>query len=159
MLIFVTTPQTLSPKLFTLISAAAQVRASPSSPPQPRIAPRTPTSHPPTPFAKHPPPPPHQIAMPPKGASTAKVPMRLPPLPKLRVRRPNQTDANPCLAIMTSVLTCWASSGYNVAGCQALETQLRTCMDAPKAAAQKKNTINYHLSRMYPKIVGPRKKK
>lgn len=26
---------------------------------------------------------------------------------------------------------CWASSGYNVAGCQALETQLRTCMDAP----------------------------
>ncbi|KAF7902306.1 hypothetical protein EAF00_002209 [Botryotinia globosa] len=97
--------------------------------------------------------------MPPKGASTAKVPMKLPPLPKLRVRRPNQTDSNPCLAIMTSVLTCWASSGYNVAGCQALETQLRTCMDAPKAAAQKKNTINYHLSRMYPKIVGPRKKK
>lgn len=26
---------------------------------------------------------------------------------------------------------CWASSGYNVAGCQALETQLRACMDAP----------------------------
>ncbi|KAI9648775.1 40S ribosomal protein mrp10 [Ciborinia camelliae] len=42
--------------------------------------------------------------MPPKGASTAKVPMRLPPLPKLRVRRPNQTDSNPCMAIMTSVL-------------------------------------------------------
>jgi len=31
--------------------------------------------------------------------------MRLPPLPKLRVRRPNQTDANPCLALMSSVLS------------------------------------------------------
>jgi hypothetical protein len=26
---------------------------------------------------------------------------------------------------------CWASSGYTAAGCQALETQLRACMDAP----------------------------
>jgi hypothetical protein len=95
--------------------------------------------------------------MPPKG--TTSMPMRLPPLPKLRVRRPNQSEANPCLALMTSVLStsplphppltspkphsfissisdaetiaCWASSGYNVAGCQALETQLRTCMDTP----------------------------
>lgn len=87
--------------------------------------------------------------MPPKGASTALQPMRLPPLHKLRVRRPNQADANPCLSIMSSVLSalprplqyhlritnwhtaCWASSGYNIAGCQALETQLRACMDTP----------------------------
>lgn len=26
---------------------------------------------------------------------------------------------------------CWASSGYNVAGCAALENSLRACMDAP----------------------------
>jgi hypothetical protein len=26
---------------------------------------------------------------------------------------------------------CWASSGYNVQGCAALEQQLRACMDAP----------------------------
>ncbi|KAH8670188.1 hypothetical protein BGZ60DRAFT_406860 [Tricladium varicosporioides] len=97
--------------------------------------------------------------MPPKGTSSALKPMRLPPLPKLRVRRPNQTEANPCLAIMSSVLTCWASSGYTTAGCQALETQLRTCMDTPRPKSQKKNTINYHLSRMYPKIVGPKKRK
>ncbi|KAH8819933.1 hypothetical protein F5884DRAFT_762204 [Xylogone sp. PMI_703] len=97
--------------------------------------------------------------MPPKGASTKITPMRLPPLPKLRVRRPNQSEANPCLAIMSSVLTCWASAGYNVAGCAALESQLRACMDAPRPQQQNKNTINYHLSRMYPKIVGPRKRK
>ncbi|KAF8856850.1 mitochondrial ribosomal protein 10 [Acephala macrosclerotiorum] len=98
--------------------------------------------------------------MPPKGSAATKLqPMRLPPLPKLRVRRPNQADANPCLALMSSVLTCWASAGYNVAGCQALETQLRACMDMKRPASQKKNTINYHLSRMYPNIVGPRKRK
>lgn len=58
--------------------------------------------------------------------------------------------------------------------------QLRKCMDAPvcfpgllpslreqtlmrstfqqKSQAKKKNTVNYHLMRMYPKVVGPRKK-
>ncbi|KIN03605.1 hypothetical protein OIDMADRAFT_17948 [Oidiodendron maius Zn] len=97
--------------------------------------------------------------MPPKGASTKLKPMRLPPLPRLKVRRPNQSESNPCLAIMSSVLTCWASSGHTIAGCQALENQLRTCMDAPRPVAQKKNTINYHLSRMYANIVGPRKRK
>ena len=92
--------------------------------------------------------------MPPKGATTKLQPMRLPPLPKLRVRRPNQGEGNPCLLLMNSVLStsslsstsclpfcqnnlanqstaCWASAGYTSAGCQALETQLRTCMDAP----------------------------
>jgi len=43
--------------------------------------------------------------MPPKGASTTLQPMRLPPLHKLRIRRPNQADANPCLSIMSSVLS------------------------------------------------------
>ncbi|KAL1651902.1 40S ribosomal protein mrp10 [Diplodia intermedia] len=28
-----------------------------------------------------------------------------------------------------------------------------------RPAAQKKNAINYHLSRMYPKLVGPHKRK
>jgi hypothetical protein len=31
-------------------------------------------------------------------------------------------------------------------------------MDEPRAKAGKKNTINYHLSRLYPKIAGPRKR-
>ncbi|KFY88662.1 hypothetical protein V500_06203 [Pseudogymnoascus sp. VKM F-4518 (FW-2643)] len=70
--------------------------------------------------------------MAPKKLPAAKaVTTRLPPLPKLRIKRPNQNNVNPCLGIMTSVLTCWASSGYSVAGCTALETSLRACMDTP----------------------------
>ena len=86
--------------------------------------------------------------MPPKG-TTKLAPPRLPPLSKLRVRRPNQMELNPCLGIMSSVLGicvgfgfwgkplltvcagCWASSGHSIAGCAALEQQLRACMDAP----------------------------
>ncbi|KAL1297312.1 hypothetical protein AAFC00_004863 [Neodothiora populina] len=84
---------------------------------------------------------------------------RLPPLPKLRVRRPDQANANPCIGVMSSVLGCWASSGYSAQGCAALEQQLRACMDAPKAQSNKKSTINYHLSRLYPQIVGPHKRR
>lgn len=88
--------------------------------------------------------------MPPKGGSTKLAPPRLPPLPKLRVRRPNKPGENPCVGIMTSVLGtcaltfrdkkshadalyagCWASSGNAAAGCQQLEQSLRACMDAP----------------------------
>jgi hypothetical protein len=43
--------------------------------------------------------------MPPKGASTKIVPMRLPPLGKLKVRRPNDGGGNPCLPIMSAVLS------------------------------------------------------
>ncbi|MCJ1472141.1 hypothetical protein MMC13_000788 [Lambiella insularis] len=72
--------------------------------------------------------------MPPKSTSTVLAPTRLPPLPKLRVRRPNRPETNPCLGIMTSMLGCWASSGRSgsaAQACVALEQQLRTCMDAP----------------------------
>ena len=41
--------------------------------------------------------------MPPKG-TTKLDPLRLPPLRKLRVRRPNAPAENPCVGIMTSVL-------------------------------------------------------
>ncbi|KAF2200423.1 hypothetical protein GQ43DRAFT_73512, partial [Delitschia confertaspora ATCC 74209] len=42
----------------------------------------------------------------PQGQSAAKsVTHRpLPPLPKLRVRRPNKPELNPCLGVMSSVL-------------------------------------------------------
>ena len=55
---------------------------------------------------------------------------RLPPLPKLRVRRPNQAAQNPCIGMLSSVLSCWASQGYTAQGCAALEHSLRACMDA-----------------------------
>lgn len=52
--------------------------------------------------------------MPPKTPSTTTAktlaPPRLPPLPRLRVRRPNQAEANPCLGIMSSVLSTFPST-------------------------------------------------
>lgn len=69
--------------------------------------------------------------MPPKATPKVNVAPRLPPLPKLRVRRPNKTEANPCAGIMSSVLGCWASNGQSAEGCIALEQQLRACMDQP----------------------------
>ncbi|KAI9741395.1 MAG: hypothetical protein M1834_003112 [Cirrosporium novae-zelandiae] len=60
---------------------------------------------------------------------------------------------------MSSLLSCWASSGYTAEGCVVLETQLRACMDQPKSKDQPPNNINYHISRLYPLISGPRKKK
>ncbi|EAT86208.1 37S ribosomal protein mrp10 [Parastagonospora nodorum] len=95
----------------------------------------------------------------PQGSAVQSATHRpLPPLPKLRVRRPNKPEANPCLGVMSSVLGCWASSGYSVQGCAQLEQKLRQCMDAPRDTNVKKNNINYHLSRMYPKIKGPHKR-
>ncbi|KAI6351775.1 hypothetical protein MCOR25_009750 [Pyricularia grisea] len=91
--------------------------------------------------------------------SSVKKPMRLPPLKALRVRNPDVKEVNPCLAVMSSVLACWASAGYTAQGCAALEQSLRACMDGPPAPKPKKSEINYHLSRMYPKIAGPRKVK
>ncbi|KAF2460407.1 hypothetical protein BDY21DRAFT_369425 [Lineolata rhizophorae] len=98
--------------------------------------------------------------MPPRpGKSTVPAAPRLPPLPKLRVRRPNKTEDSPCLGFMTALLGCWASSRNQYHMCSQLENQLRVCMDTSKQAPAKKSNINYHLSRMYPQIVGPRKKK
>lgn len=39
-------------------------------------------------------------------------------------------------------------------GCAVLLIRCR----AQKSQEKKKNTVNYHLMRMYPKVVGPRKK-
>ncbi|KAM5352852.1 hypothetical protein ACJ41O_005574 [Fusarium nematophilum] len=85
--------------------------------------------------------------------------IRLPPLKTLRVHDPKRKVENPCIAIMSSVLACWASAGYNATGCAAVETQLRKCMDGPKPAPAPANTINYHLSRMQKYMTGPRKQK
>lgn len=56
--------------------------------------------------------------------------MRLPPLRNLRVKNPNQASRNPCIGVMASLLSCWASQGYTVEGCGKIEEQLRGCMDA-----------------------------
>ncbi|TKA34053.1 hypothetical protein B0A50_00033 [Salinomyces thailandicus] len=94
-----------------------------------------------------------------QALARATGPPKLPPVPKLRVRKPDRADANPCLGVMSSVLGCWASQGHSAQGCAVLEQSLRACMDARKPQQTKKSNINYHLSRFYPQIVGPTKKK
>ncbi|KAJ5084719.1 hypothetical protein NUU61_009298 [Penicillium alfredii] len=98
--------------------------------------------------------------MPPKGnVSTKLKPMRLDTIRFLRVKRPNtQQEQNPCVTVMSSMLNCWASQGYGTEGCAAMEMQLRKCMDGTTKSEKKNNTVNYHLGRMYPKVIPPRKK-
>ncbi|KAK2026734.1 CHCH domain-containing protein [Colletotrichum zoysiae] len=80
-------------------------------------------------------------------------PMRMPSVQVLRVREPNKKPENPCMLAMTTVLSCWASAGFNTTGCAALENALRNCMDHPPKTKQRSSNINYHLGRMYDKVV------
>jgi hypothetical protein len=43
--------------------------------------------------------------MPPKGVTTRLNPVRLQTIPHLRVRRPNQHEQNPCVTVMSSMLS------------------------------------------------------
>lgn len=43
--------------------------------------------------------------MPAKGVSTRLNPVRLQTIPHLRVRRPNQHEQNPCVTVMSSMLS------------------------------------------------------
>ncbi|EFX06585.1 37S ribosomal protein mitochondrial [Grosmannia clavigera kw1407] len=89
--------------------------------------------------------------------SAGKMHMRLPPLRVLRVREVKREESNPCITVMSSVLACWASSGYSAAGCATVEQALRACMDGPKPTPRPPNNINFHLARMAKKVNGPRK--
>ncbi|KAJ4412530.1 40S ribosomal protein mrp10 [Gnomoniopsis sp. IMI 355080] len=86
-------------------------------------------------------------------------PMRLPPVKVLRVKNPNRTTTNPCVTLMSSVLACWASTGFASATCSGVEQSLRTCMDGPQAPKPRRNNINYHLSRFQKYLEGPSSKK
>lgn len=44
------------------------------------------------------------VPKPPGGISAPKSAPRLPPLPKLKVKRPNKVEPNPCVGILSSVL-------------------------------------------------------
>ncbi|KAI1097478.1 mitochondrial ribosomal protein 10 [Jackrogersella minutella] len=91
--------------------------------------------------------------------SASQKPIRLPPLKILRVRNPNGQQERPCVTVMSSVLACWASSGYNTAGCASVEQALRNCMDGPQPPKPRSNEINYHLARFKSKLTYQQKKK
>ncbi|PHH88748.1 hypothetical protein CDD83_7093 [Cordyceps sp. RAO-2017] len=86
-------------------------------------------------------------------------PIRLPPLKTLRVHNPRRQVENPCISIMSSVLACWASAGFSHAGCAAMETQLRKCMDGPAPPPAPAASINFHLGRMQKYMTSAKRQK
>ncbi|KAI0025166.1 mitochondrial ribosomal protein 10 [Xylariomycetidae sp. FL0641] len=90
--------------------------------------------------------------------SASQKPIRLPPLKKLRVLNPNGTPPKPCMGIMSSVLACWASAGYNTGGCAQIETALRACMDGPQPPKPRGSEVNYHLMRFKDRLTQSPKK-
>ncbi|ODV63438.1 mitochondrial 37S ribosomal protein mS37 ASCRUDRAFT_73296 [Ascoidea rubescens DSM 1968] len=86
----------------------------------------------------------------------ANKPTRLPPLPRLKVRKPlaQVKEPNKCIVMMSALLNCWASNGEGSTVCSSLQTDLTSCMETYKPPAPVKSPINYHAGRLYPKISG-----
>lgn len=82
---------------------------------------------------------------------------KLPPLPKLKVRRALiQQENNKCIVMMSTLLNCWAANGEGALTCKGFEDEFKICMDGYKGAKPKVSSINYHAARLYPKLRGPR---
>lgn len=83
---------------------------------------------------------------------------RLPPLPRLKVKKPIiQQEANRCLVLMSNLLQCWSSNGHMNPVCENLAGQLKACTSENamgKSAGVQKSNINYHAARLYNKVGG-----
>lgn len=79
----------------------------------------------------------------------------LPPLPRLKVRKPTLSKStNECFVLMSSLLNCWAANGEGSQQCVAFETDLKSCMETYKPKKDEMSSINYHAARLYPKLRG-----
>lgn len=83
---------------------------------------------------------------------------RLPPLPRLRVKRPIiRQEANECLVLMSNLLQCWSSNGHMSPACATLANDLRACTRQNalgKSQNVQKSNINYHTARLYDRVRG-----
>ncbi|CCF58805.1 hypothetical protein KAFR_0F02080 [Kazachstania africana CBS 2517] len=81
---------------------------------------------------------------------------RLPPLPRLRVKKPIiKQEPNRCLVLMSNLLQCWSSNGHMNPVCNSLVTELKACTMKPmQTNKEQKSNINYHAARLYNKISG-----
>ncbi|CAL9734444.1 small ribosomal subunit protein mS37 [Monosporozyma servazzii] len=96
---------------------------------------------------------------------------RLPPLPRLRVKRPViRQETNRCLVLMSNLLQCWSSNGQSNPVCEQLVREFKQCsmnqgvvMNGAGAGKGKKeikkkkeikSNINYHAARLYNMISG-----
>lgn len=81
---------------------------------------------------------------------------RLPPLPRLKIRKPTANKAtNQCFVLMSSLLNCWAANGEGSSQCAAYEHNLKNCMETFKQGEEQLSSINFHAARLYPKLRGP----
>lgn len=79
----------------------------------------------------------------------------LPPLPKVRIRRPAVANANAnnsCLVMMSSLLNCWAANGEGSPTCLSIEKDLKVCMETKLLGKAKSGSVNYHAGRLYPRL-------
>ncbi|CCC71888.1 hypothetical protein NCAS_0I02200 [Naumovozyma castellii] len=83
---------------------------------------------------------------------------KLPPLPRLRVKKPViRQEANKCLVLMSNLLQCWSSNGHMNPACETLATELKACTKENamgKSRTEQKSNINYHAARLYGRING-----
>lgn len=83
---------------------------------------------------------------------------KLPPLPRLKVKKPIiQQEANTCLVLMSNLLQCWSSNGHMSTVCDNLVKDLKACTATNalgKGRGQQKSTINYHAARLYDRVAG-----
>ncbi|KAK5780895.1 mitochondrial 37S ribosomal protein mS37 MRP10 PWA37_003552 [Arxiozyma heterogenica] len=93
---------------------------------------------------------------------------RLPPLPRLRVKKPViRQEMNRCLVLMSNLLQCWSSNGQDSAVCEQLVREFKQCsmnqglaMNGGKGKKEVKkkkevrSNINYHAARLYNMING-----
>ncbi|AET40040.1 mitochondrial 37S ribosomal protein mS37 Ecym_5277 [Eremothecium cymbalariae DBVPG len=83
---------------------------------------------------------------------------RLPPLPRLKVKKPViQQEANRCLVLMSNLLQCWSSNGHMSPACVNLASELKACTAENafgKDQGVRKSTINYHAARLYDRVGG-----
>ncbi|AJU59206.1 40S ribosomal protein mrp10 [Saccharomyces cerevisiae] len=83
---------------------------------------------------------------------------RLPPLPRLKVKKPIiRQEANKCLVLMSNLLQCWSSYGHMNPKCAGLVTELKSCTSESALGKRnnvQKSNINYHAARLYDRING-----
>ncbi|CAN3357176.1 small ribosomal subunit protein mS37 [Diutina catenulata] len=82
-------------------------------------------------------------------------PKNLPPLPRLKLRKPTVAKTtNQCFVLMSNLLNCWASNGEGAVACKGIEGELKGCMETFKPQPERLSSINYHAQRLYPKLRG-----
>ena len=83
---------------------------------------------------------------------------RLPPLPRLKVKKPIiRQEANKCLVLMSNLLQCWSSNGHMNPVCENLAKELKFCTaesSMGKGNKVEKSNINYHAARLYDRVGG-----